>query len=568
MLVLFGIRLYQRLSAQTHVRFTVAVSGQPGWNSGQMDGRPYTSGERVSLGKHQLVFTHPKGKTVTTNFSVWWFGEHNLGTITLSRQTGIMVVHCQPPATAVTVIGPEWTTNLANVSLETLTVPTDEYTLKSYYPYDNETKTYVVDENHPDGCTFAPAQGVLHASFNRVGGQYELRWDGHPSFLEHGDLPMELTGLPVGQYQLRATYHGLTREQSVVIANRQTNQLDIEFSLGNVSFSTTPSGATVSDEHGHMLGVTPLALTDLSSGVWRGEVALPDYQPVPVAVEVLEKQTVNFQTNLLRRSFATALALANQWQPGGNCVPLIEALSAALKDDPDNAQAAAMLKKCQAFQSIASGTGKMRSGDYAGGLLDAEDALATLPDNADARRLVADCKAGLQAQQAKAEADRQQAAETARLNRPSDYFNELMRKTRDSADFAEQVVTLQGNVADLRQKISDGFSKSLMLRFAIETNATPFEGGFMIRCKESMPIGFRRVYLVGSQSGEGQVTVRFKVFEYTWPADVMLSALISKPSEDKAISLSQSTISPNVQRDRRDQGIQIVTDRIKDAAAP
>jgi hypothetical protein len=78
--------------------------------------------------------------------------------------------------------------------------------------------------------------------------------------------------------------------------------------------------------------------------------------------------------------------------------------------------------------------------------------------------------------------------------------------------------------------------------------------------------GFRRCYIVGGQTADGEVTILFKVMEYTWPSELALTALVSRPSEDKAILIDQSTLSPSIKESRRALGIRIVTERIQQAA--
>jgi len=87
----------------------------------------------------------------------------------------------------------------------------------------------------------------------------------------------------------------------------------------------------------------------------------------------------------------------------------------------------------------------------------------------------------------------------------------------------------------------------------------------LIRGKLPMLDGFKRCYIVGGQTADGQVTILFKVLEYTWPPDLALSALLSKPSDDKAISIEQSNLSPSQKESRRELGIKIVTERIQQA---
>jgi hypothetical protein len=150
-----------------------------------------------------------------------------------------------------------------------------------------------------------------------------------------------------------------------------------------------------------------------------------------------------------------------------------------------------------------------------------------------------------------------------RLNGPRDYFAKLMSETPNSGDFAEQDVTANGDVAILRTKIADALSKSLLLKFTIEQNEEPVAGVFLIRAKLSMLDGFRRCYIVGGQAADGEVTIQFKVMEYTWPSNLTLGALISRPGDDKAILIDQSNLSRSLRESRRRLGIKIVRERIQ-----
>jgi hypothetical protein len=309
-------------------------------------------------------------------------------------------------------------------------------------------------------------------------------------------------------------------------------------------------------------------LADLPVGTWLGESVLPEYQPVTVTVPVLEKQTVIFQTNLVRRAFAAAMAVAAQVQndSSGNFAPLIDALTAAVADDPANMTAAAMLKNVRVSQALADANGKVRNGDFAGALRDGEAAMAILPESSEAQRMVDYCSKSIQEKVAKADAEKQQQEAALRLSRPKDYFAKLMSETPNSGDFSEQVMNVRGQVADIRAKLADALSNTILLKFTIETNDEPFEGGFMIRCKQSQMDGFRRCYLVGGQTADGQVTICYKVFEYVWPPDAALSGVFGKVSEDRAIPLTQSSVSPELIESHRALGIKMIAERIQNAA--
>jgi len=514
---------------------------------------------------------HPKGRPFSTNLFIG-YGAHNLGELKLQRAAGSLNILSTPPAQSVTVRGPEWRKELANVSSEKLAAPADEYTVTAVYPYFTVEKTITVADNQETLCLFTPAVGVLQATFGHAGARFELRrvenFQMQNQVLERGELPATLTGLQAGQYELRAIYQGLVANRPVEITAAHTNQLEVEFSLGSVLLETKPAGATIRDAQGNELGTTPFTLTGVPAGVWRGEVALPNYATVPVAMNVLAKQTVNFQTNLLRRSFATAMALLerSKKESDENFAPLIEAFSAAVTEDPDNEVAVRILNKTRVAQALMKANNKAKSGDLAGALQDADGALALMPEDPDMQQLVANFKKDIQAQQTKVAADNQREAAALRVSRPRDYFAKLMSQTRHSAEFAEQDLTVHGEVADLRTKLADALTKSFLLKFTIEANEQPFAEGFFIQAKLPDLTGFRRCYIVGGQTADGEVTIRFKVFELGWSADAALAGLFGKADEEKAVPITQLQRQPGVVESKRAEGIQMVTERIQKAA--
>ena len=461
---------------------------------------------------------------------------------------------------------------LANVSSEKLAAPADEYTVTAVYPYFTVEKTITVADNQEALCAITPAVGVLQANFGHAGARFELRRleNSQPQYqvLERGALPATLTGLQAGQYELRAIYQGLVANRSVEITAAHTNQLDVEFLLGNISIETKPAGATVRDAEGNELGKTPFNLTGVPAGVWRGEVVLTNYMPVPFAVTVLAKQTATLQTNLMRRSLATAMALLEQsrQESSENLAPVIEAFTAALKDDPENVGVPKVLRKLRASQALVDAYHKGKSGDLTGALQDADGALALMPEDPDMQRQVEDFKKDIQAQQTKVVADNQREAAALRVSRPRDYFAKLMSQTRHNAEFAEQDLTVHGKAADLRTKLADALTKSFMLKFTIEANEQPFAEGFFIQAKLPDLTGFRRCYIVGGQTADGEVTIRFKVFELGWSADAALAGLFGKADEEKAVPITQLQRQPGVVESKRAEGIQMVTERIQKAA--
>ena len=263
----------------------------------------------------------------------------------------------------------------------------------------------------------------------------------------------------------------------------------------------------------------------------------------------------------------------------GNYRNALNSLEQALVAKPGDADALSLQTTAKGRELVQEAKTLAGQSDFSAAGKKLQAALEILPDDAEATSLQASYKSQeaekqkLNTERQQAEVERQQADAAAsaekqrleRLNRPHDYFVKLMGETPNSADAVEQDLKASGNVADLRMKIADALSKSLMLKFTIEQNEEPFAGGFMIRAKLPMIEGYRRCYIVGGQTSDGEVSIMFKVMEYGWPPDLALGALLSRPSDDKAIPLGQINMSPSIKESRRALGIKIVTERIQQA---
>src|SRR5437870_5770154 len=73
-LVLFSIRLHQRLMSETFIAFNVAFEGQSitsGFEA-RCDGQSIYSVQPIQLGTHRLTVTHPKGVSFATNFFAFY----------------------------------------------------------------------------------------------------------------------------------------------------------------------------------------------------------------------------------------------------------------------------------------------------------------------------------------------------------------------------------------------------------------------------------------------------------------------------------------------------------------
>lgn len=573
-LVASGYQWHQRLLRKTRLLASVTLSGNDIRYAAEItvDGRHYEFNDPVSLGRHVLIIRCPKATTFQTNLFVW-YGVRELGQIQLQRAEGSLRIVAAPAAPKVKVKSREWQKDFTGTPSGNISVPTDDYTVTAVYPHFTVEKNVAVTEGNIATCSFAPIVGALQATSAQRGVRFQLYRAGDSRtenlILEQGELPVLLPTLKVGRYGIRTTFRGAAENHLVEVTANQTNKIELDFPLGRVILETIPAGATVREADGEELGKTPLTLEEVPTGVWRGEVVLANYVPITIGVEVAAKQTSTFQTNLVRHSFARAMELGAQMkeESSANFVALIEALSEAVRDDPSNAVAADNLKKARVGEAMWISERKFHGGDYAGALRDAESALAIMPDNAKAQRAVTNLKRTVEENQSKDKEAKERLAVTLRERRPREYFAELMSKTAHSELFEEKEMKVNGSVEDIRTKIADAIGSGL-LKYKIEEDQQAFEEGFLIRAKRSMLDGFSRCYIVGGQTADREVIIRFKVFEYILPSDKAITGLFKEPGEEVMIPIHSTRIAASryqIFETRRAQNLQMVIDRIQKA---
>ena len=161
-LLLFAYHTHQRLLEQTRINFTVDLEGKPvGYEaSATLDGLRLAGGERVSLGKHQFAVSHQKAEPFSTNLFIW-YGQHDLGAISLKRLRGVLALKIEPPAARVSVVGPESSLTLTNSAGFTSSVPTDVYRIDAHWANHDETKQLTVTSGTTSSLRLAPPLGTV-----------------------------------------------------------------------------------------------------------------------------------------------------------------------------------------------------------------------------------------------------------------------------------------------------------------------------------------------------------------------------------------------------------------------
>jgi len=534
-LVLFGLRENQIWLEKTRIQFSITLNGQNvGFDAvAKLDGQPVALGQKISLGSHTFSVSHPKAVFFSTNFSVWYGGQ-NLGEIKLTRSKGTLSVQASPPATTITIIGPEFSLVLHDCSGTNLVVPTDQYTIEAEYPHWSQAQQSTVFNKTVSPCLFSPRFGALHLTCNRDGATYGLQF-GDGQSVENGDLPATVTGLPIGPYQVTVSYHNHQIQKSVEVGAGATNEMPVTFVLGAARVESVPAGASVNTPDGRYLGQTPLDLPDVPPQTAQFNLSLFGYEPVAVTVEIVADKTTTARTNLLSVGYDPALREARQYENAGNFEGMLQAANEALALKPDDATALALQ--------------------------------ATATERVNAAKQQADAeRRRVEAVRQQAEADRQRERESlARLNRPRMVFASLCAQNPDASLFSEHEMKTSKPAKDVEAAIVQALQAS-PFGFQISSDESPQPEVYQVTAQHVFSLsilgGNERVcLLVVGQTKDDETQILFKVLDFK-----IQHTIVNLQDEKQLIPMDSSRMQMNeIYQNYIQEGVQTVTERIQRA---
>jgi len=538
-LVLYGIRTHQRLMEKTRLDFTVTMQGQPHYEaSTTFDGKPIISGQKISLGNHTFTVTLTKGETFSTNMFVW-YGEHNLGTIDLKRTMGTLSVTADPPAPFIFIRGPEWSVTLTNSSGLTQSVPTDQYTVESRYTHWDRTDNVTVFAGSTASRPIAPRFGAVQLSCNQSDATFQLlTLDDRQE--EAGGFPDLITQLPEGNYKLISQHHGHQRAQTLAVKAGITNDNPVEFSYGAADLETTPSGATVQDADGREWGITPLNLTELLPGSPRLTIHLGGYEPVTLTLTITANQTSTFRTNLVSVGYTAGMKSAREFMASADYGRALRAVGDALFAKPDDTEALTLQREATGLGQIQNAKMLAQSGDYIGGGNELKLALQSLPDNDEAKQLIADYKPH--------EPEQIERERIEHLNSGTNTFNAFLMGQSDAELFDSHILKTTMPVKDVEAAILNALR--IPPAFQVTTHNNPTSYTFEIGAVQELSTylatsaGRRQCFIVGAQTRPDETQIIYKVLEYKTEAQIKFSIgnLIGAPVAVNYIPVSPARI--------------------------
>ncbi len=195
--------------------------------------------------------------------------------------------------------------------------------------------------------------------------------------------------MPEGSYDLVARHHGNKYQQTLTVKAGSTNHFEVQFKYGVALLETEPAGATVIGMDGRELGTTPLPVSDIPAGRWNFQLRLAGYETVSTALEITAQATNTFRANLVNLSYTRALNTARQSLAASEYDDAMTAAAEALQVKPNDPDAIALRNQAFGKKHIRQAGMLGKQGDYIGACRELELALKSLPENEEARSLLA-----------------------------------------------------------------------------------------------------------------------------------------------------------------------------------
>jgi tetratricopeptide (TPR) repeat protein len=536
-LVLYGIRTHQRLMETTRLEFTVTMQGQPHYEaSTTFDGKPAISGQKIPLGNHTFAVTLPKGEPFSTNLFVW-YGDHNFGTIDLKRTMGTLSVTANPPAPFIFIRGPEWSVTLTNSSGLTQSVPTDQYTVESRYAHWGRADDVTVFAGTTAAWPIAPRLGAVQLSCNQSDATFQLlTLDGGQE--EAGGFPKLITELPEGNYKLISQHHGHQKNQTLAVKAGTTNDNPVEFLYGAAMLQTEPPEASVQDRNGREWGITPLNLPELLPGTLQFTLHRAGYEPVTVSLEISANQTSTFQTNLISTGYTGGMKSARGYMTVSDYDKALQSVGDALIAKPDDADALILQHEATGLGDIQKAQTSGNQGDYIGGEEYLTMALQALPDNAQAKQLLADYKTH--------EPEQIERQRVERLNRAKTVYDATLGNYADANLFDDHELKTSMPAKDAASAIANALVTG-QSKYKIAGDSSPKPETYLILASQDdnglLSInGRRQCIIVCGQTTDTNTEILFKVLEYKAKHNVSMPGLLAFRDDESFTPINKSSV--------------------------
>jgi tetratricopeptide (TPR) repeat protein len=532
--VLFAIHTHERLLATTHIRFSVLLNGRPIDATATLNGQSIGDMELVRLGRKEFSVSHPKAEPFSTNLFIG-YGKNDLGRISLKRSTGILNIKANPPATLITIRGPEFSHRLTNTGSMALTVPTDEYVIEATYPHWSGGSKATVSTSG-ETARFDPPLGALRVECNQADGFCRLLNLNEKS-IASGRLPAVFEGLPEGTYQIIASLNGRERIRTVEVRTGKTNEVTVQFIYGAAAFETVPAGVTVLGADGRALGLTPLVVSGLEAGGQNFTLRREGYEPVTAVLQIDGNQTNSLRTNLVSAEYVRAMKAAQEHFESERFDLALQAAERSLVIIPEDPSAIALKRKAFGKENVRLAKIAASQVDYATAVRSLAAVLEISPEDAEAKTLLQQYQKLQQNQEQERIRERAESlAKEERLRRIAGLKESLESASR-RYEGADSFPPEELNYAKDVKLVGDGLLRvlrDLPPKFTISRYEWTKNDIFMMESRQNLQDGWRECVVVGGETSNGQAMICFKVIEHQTPhtVNVLGGALTAQLTTD------------------------------------
>jgi len=514
--LLFLWRHHEIQARKATIQFTVSMEGRRGeiFHQVTLNGRPYRSGERSGVGWKKLVVQAQDAVPFEAELFVWYAGV-SFGSITLDRAHGDMDLEFSPAPEIVRITGPEENRTLNNPSRESLFLPTGSYNVEAKFARFSITRVVEIKWNQTNYVAIKPTVATLRLISEPDQADFQLSSRDPPEVSLRGTTPMTIPELPTGEYQLAIARGDYRKNLLLRLNNAQPiNEYNVEFRYAKVSFASEPSGATVSDGGGRVMGTTPVKL-DLQPGSHFFQVAKDGYFGTNFNLTVSETDDRNISIPLINVSFVEALARArdNTFGFNPNYDRALADVEQALAIKPADGPALQLKRAIQFHQHIRNAKQLAVNGDFTRAFAEADAALKLGVNDNEVLTLKTELEKGeREAASAKAEA---------RRNNPEKVLSNVTSSQPYKDLFPVNVMRFTNSLEAVRAAVTRGLGRKP--EWSIRQDGKRDDDTVVIFA-DTRGFGWKQnVALVVGQTTDTEVTVCFKIFAYTLGENIQIT---------------------------------------------
>jgi hypothetical protein len=259
------IALHVWLLGNTSLFFTFAFDGKdfPVGKSPTVtvDGKPFTSGDKIPLGHHQLTVESAGGEPFNKKF--WsFYGKNDLGLLPLESSKGSLLVTVKPSPASVSVQRDGQLVKKVDAPFKLDNLPVGDYSLIIRRGEYEESNSVKVEREQQTKANIELNLGSVDFSSVPPDAEFELSGNGRHW---QNKLPIHIDDVPAGDYQLITRRKGWELDENVTVNRGKISTEKVEFKYGTITVTSDPPGLTVS-ANGTEIGKTPTTLRELQPG--------------------------------------------------------------------------------------------------------------------------------------------------------------------------------------------------------------------------------------------------------------------------------------------------------------